>query len=114
MKPKLEYSQENGVYYLLKNGEICAELSEIEKSGVLDLIKDINLFLNEHDEQYDSVNIQNDGNNLGIIVDLYQLGNSEEMEHFITGNTYWFEDYDYRPINSKNYDNFESCRGYEE
>lgn len=81
-------------YDLLINGQFVAKVNTGEDQ-VRNIIDDIEDFMSDYWTEFDSINIQNDSDEPinGIIVDLYQKGKSEDMEHHIAGRSYWFEDY---------------------
>ena len=74
-------------YSLFLDGKTVAELL-VDEDGVIEMTKEINTFLKENVKlTSETVVIQNDGDKLGVIVDVYV---GDEWE---TGITLWFDDY---------------------
>ena len=82
----ITYTEDNnGVYHLYLNGEITATLPKnIDHYELVDIIQN---FVLDYDN-FNKVVIQNDGDNLGVIVDIF------DDEYHIAGKTYWFEDFE--------------------
>lgn len=73
-------------YTLFHEGKEVAELL-VSEDGALSITNAINEFLAENHELSNTIKIQNDGDELGVIVDIY-----EDVDHK-EGITLWFEDF---------------------
>ena len=86
MKHLVSYNKTADAYSILYNGEVVAQIDPlVTETDAKDLVKNITDFLRNADGLV--VVIQNDGDSLGLIVDVYS-----QDEH-LDSCTIWFEDY---------------------
>ena len=75
---------DNGMYQLYKDNCYVADMDVTE---VDDLIDDIKHFINNNSQLRYDIEIKNDNDGLGIIVDMFDL------DECVDTATFWFDDY---------------------
>ena len=75
---------DNGMYQLYKDNRYIADM---DVTNVDDLIYDIKHFINNKSQLRYDIEIKNDNDGLGIIVDMFDLDECVETA------TFWFDDY---------------------
>ena len=87
--PEISYKgNDNETYSLIKDGEIVAQILTGE-DGAMKIIKTIKSFLLSNSDDEYNVLIKNDGDKLGIIVDIWD----EDYSYLIETTTIWFDDF---------------------
>ena len=88
MKHKISYNgNEQETYDLLHNDTKVAELL-VGEDGASEIVSKIDTFLSARQYSTDqTLVIQNDGDSLGVIVDIY------DGDKWMDGTTFWFDDF---------------------